>query len=65
MIIFAKVCISIHYNDFITQNVQPAEFFGHNRIRLWRTAPMDNTPILLLKLLYTNELPPPKDTERC
>lgn len=24
MIIFAKICISIHYTDFITQNVQPA-----------------------------------------
>ena len=28
MIIFAKVCISIHYNDFITQNVQPAHILG-------------------------------------
>ena len=25
MIIFAKVCISIRYKDFITQNVQPAK----------------------------------------
>ena len=25
MIIFAKICISIRYKDFITQNVQPAE----------------------------------------
>ena len=24
MIIFAKICISIHYTDFILQNVQPA-----------------------------------------
>ena len=26
MIIFAKICISIRYKDFITQNVQPAGF---------------------------------------
>ena len=25
MIIFAKICISIHYTDFILQNVQPAK----------------------------------------
>ena len=27
MIIFAKICISIRYKDFITQNVQPADFW--------------------------------------
>ncbi|MBR0029673.1 MAG: hypothetical protein IJP55_05455, partial [Bacteroidales bacterium] len=26
VIIFAKICISIRYKDFITQNVQPANF---------------------------------------